>query len=960
MLPFLKEVAINLTDRYGDNLKDIAIIFNNKRPEVYMKQYFVEILKKPIWSPSFFTIQDFFKQASPSVEIDKISQIVHLHECYTHLLLPSNQEPLSIDRFFPIAETILSDFAQIDYELIDPSAIYQEIHNLAEIEKQFQFLTAEQVAFLESFWKSFSQYGQERIREKFIQLWKIMPQLYTDFKHTLKKQGLSTTADMYREAAINTHLDAVLTGPYKRLAFVGFNALNRAEGTLFKRWQEQGKALFYFDADQYYVKDKLQEAGLFIRKNIEQWHLENVFGTFPDTLQHKADKITVFEASGFTAQAKVLHTLLAGKKDETPVAVLLADENLLIPTLQSIPETQLTNITMGFPINQSPIFGIIDIWLKIQANYHTTNSYTIPYKDLERYLAHPLTRISTADKNEIQQIIKDNNYLDAPYTVIRHYEEIEVFFKREKHPAPLIKALEAILKRIFNYRKDQDKLTLIEASLFTAALQELNHLYDGFQTHDSLQQAALPFIISLLRKHLNNINAAIEGDPLKGIQIMGMLESRNLDFKEIYILGVNDGILPKRSFGNTFIPDAIRRAYGLPVLENQEALSAYLFYRLLQRSEQITIVYNNQVDENSTGEISRFVKQLAFESNFSFTYLKQQQETKTSKLPLPLSISKTGKVAETLAKYMAGELKISATALTNYIQSPLLFFFKNIAKIREPDQLIEDFQVNKIGSVLHEVMQWFYEDLKLINPTITANRIREKLIELPKLCLLALSDTFYKNKTYLTLEKTNSIEKIILQIVEDYARIILHVDIDSCPFNIIELENNEDYVVDFQITVNGQEKTVKIQGIIDRIDEKEGKIRIVDYKTGGDALEYMKNNDEIFNASDPKFNKALIQTLFYTYIYEQKNGIQDVEPHLYTVRRLNNEGSFFHSDKQALVGDKLKELKVVFRSKLRETLEELFNKDIPFMHNPSVILSYNELYEEFFRSSSSDHEAIES
>ncbi|QNL51126.1 PD-(D/E)XK nuclease family protein [Olivibacter sp. SDN3] len=956
MLPFLKEVATDLVNRYGDSLKDIAIIFNNKRPEVYMKQYFVEIVKKPIWSPSFFTIQDFFKQASIAIEIDKIGQIAHLHECYTRLLLTNDQEPLSIDRFFPIAETILSDFAQIDYELIDPSAIYQEIHDLAAIEKQFQFLTKEQIAFLEAFWKSFSQYGQEQIREKFIALWKMMPQLYTDFKHTLEKLGKSTTSAMYREAAINTRTDSMLTGPYKQLVFVGFNALNRAEGTLFKRWQEQGKALFYFDADQYYLEDKMQEAGLFIRKNIEQWRLENALGPFPDTLRRKTDRITVFEASGFTAQAKILHTLLAKKKKETPIAVLLADENLLIPTLQSIPETLLTNITMGFPINQSPIFGLVEIWLRIQTNYYTTNTYTIPYKDLESYLAHPLINTLPSEKKEIQQTIKDNNYLDVPYAALAHYNEINVFFKREKHAIPLITALEVILKRIFNYRKDHGNLTLIEASLFTTALQELNHLYDGLHVYSSLQQAALPFTISLVRKHLYNINAAIEGDPLKGVQIMGMLESRNLDFKEIYILGANDGILPKKSFGNTFIPDAIRRAYGLPVLENQEALSAYLFYRLLQRSEQITIVYNNQVDENSTGEVSRFIKQLAFESNFSFSQLKQQQETNISKLPLPLHITKTGKVAETLDNYLTVDpLKISATALTNYIQSPLLFFFKNIAKIKEPDQLMDDFQVNKIGSVLHEVMQWFYEDLKSTNATITANRIHEKCSELPTLCLQALSNTFYKNKTYLSLEKTTSIEKIILQIVEDYARIILNIDIGTCPFNIIELENNEDYVIDFLITVNGQEKLVKLQGIIDRIDEKDGKIRIVDYKTGGDVLEYTKNNDELFNASNPKFNKALIQTLFYTYIYEQKKGIEDVEPHLYAVRRLNNEGSFFHSDNQALVGDRLKEIKAVFLSKLRETLEELFNKEIPFMHNPSVILPYNELYEEFFRSSSSDH-----
>ena len=281
MIPFLKDVAADLVRKYGDSLKDLAIIFNNKRPEIYMKKYLAEILKKPSWSPSFYTIQDFFKQGNIEVEADKISQVVLLHECYTELLHERKKEPLSIDRFFPIAETILSDFSQIDYELVDPEAIFHDVHDLAQIEKQFQFLTEEQVSFLETFWKSFSQYGQEQIREKFIQLWKIMPLLYTRFKDTLEKQGKTTTASMYRKAALAQNNDTQLE-PFKQLIFVGFNALNKAEGILFKKWQDTGKALFYFDADQYYVQDKLQEAGLFIRKNLYQFHLKNAFGDFPD------------------------------------------------------------------------------------------------------------------------------------------------------------------------------------------------------------------------------------------------------------------------------------------------------------------------------------------------------------------------------------------------------------------------------------------------------------------------------------------------------------------------------------------------------------------------------------------------------------------------------------------------------------------------------------------------------
>lgn len=961
MLPFLKEVASDLIEKYGDNLKDIAIIFNNKRPEVYMKKYFAEILKKPIWSPSFFTIQDFFKQDNAEIEADKISQVVLLHECYTTLLQEQKQEPLNIDRFFPIAETILNDFSQIDYELVDPEALFQDIRDLAEIEKQFQFLTEDQITFLENFWKSFNQYGQEQIREKFIQLWHIMPRLYTNFKNKLEKQGKTTTASMYKKAAFSQQVNTQITDPFKQLAFVGFNALNKAEGVLFKKWQDTGKALFYFDADQYYVQDKLQEAGFFIRKNLHQFHLKNAFGNFPDELKTKTNRINIIEASGFTAQAKILDSLLYDKDSNDPTAILLADENLLVPILQSIPKELENNITMGFPLNQSPIYGIIDIWLKVQESYLNTKNALISYKEIESYLAHPFINVSTVNKKSIQQKIKDNNFIQVPYSELEGYGEITSFFRKSNDPLSMIKDLETLLKNIFWQRREHEQLTLIEASILAKVFQELNSLHDSICLYQSLQNAGLKFIISLIRKHFFTINAAIEGDPLRGTQIMGLLESRNLDFQKVYLLGANDGILPKRNFNHTFIPDAIRRAYGLPVLENQEALSAYLFYRLLHRTEQLTIIYNNQVDDTSTGEITRFVKQLAFESNFNFTVLKQQQETKTTKLPLPLTIEKRGRVADILGMYLNNNKKIiSATALTNYLQSPLLFFLKNIAQIKEPELLIEDFQVNKIGSILHEVMQWFYEELKDENANITAERIQGKLNELPSLCLKALSKTFYNDKAFLKLENTNSMEKIILQIVEDYVHIILKEDMVTAPFKIIELENNQDYIIDFPIVINGKEETIQLQGIIDRIDEKGGKIRIVDYKTGSDTLEYAKNIENLFDATDSKFNKALIQTLFYTYIYEQRRDKAGVEPHLYSVRKLKEEGSLFYNDKQVLEGDKLQALKEVFVTKLKVILEEIFNTTIPFKHNEGVILPYIERYEEFFRTSSSAITELES
>lgn len=954
MRPFLQQVAADLLSRFGDDLKDVAVVLTNKRPIVFLRKHLADLAAKPLWSPSFFTIQEFFRQSADVPEASPLAQFFILHRVHSSMLRAEGRPEETPDEFYPLAETILSDFAQLDYELVPPEEVYAELRDIALLQQRFPHLSADQQRFMRRFWESFSVGKQTAIQQKFLQLWGRLPMLYQRFKTELRELKLTTTADSYRNLAEGRAAHPDFISVYKQVAFVGFNALNRCEVKLFTQWQDMGTALFYFDADSYYLEDDLQEAGLFLRRNINHYGLRNALGEFPATLGSKTDNIELIAASGKVAQAKLLSTLLerrpADREPPTNTAIILADESLLVPVLQSLPDGIDFNVTMGYPLAQSTLFGYLDGWLGIQQQLAANGGRSVHHLDVEAILAHPLSGISMKERDNLQSIINANEWLEVPVSQLslRSGSYPEFFTPRSGNEA-VLQALHTLLDGVLGYRQHINSLRHIEAVLILAVKKALNLLQEGLAQYPEL---SMPFLCSLVRKSLQGISAPIEGEPLKGVQIMGLLESRCLDFDEVYLIGSNEGKLPSITVAPTFIPDAIRRAYGLPVLENQDALSAYLFYRLLQHPRHIAVVYNAVVDDSNSGEVSRFIRQLAFESRFTFQHRNQQQPIKTIPPPPSISPSKTGMVWEKLSRYLddsdPARPKLSASALTTYLQSPLLFFLKYLAGIKEPPKLTEEFEMNRLGTVVHRVMQNVYEQLKAADDTITQQRIQQKTKMLPQICLAALSEELYGEPG--KIQTPNSMQRILLKVAEEYAAVFLHYDAMSvAPLRIVELENERDYSVAFPITVGGEQRTVVLYGIIDRVDEVNGKTRIVDYKTGRDEVKF-HGLDTLFAPSSAKSNKAMIQTLFYTYIYERVTGKREVEPNLYIARKLRKEGPLFYMGgrgKYVVTGVELENIKTQFIDFLRRTLEELFDRDIPFTNNPNAVYYPGDPYREF-------------
>jgi len=934
---FLQSLATSLLHRFGNDLQHVAIVFNNKRPQLFLKKYLAEISGKPIWSPHFFTIQQFFAASTSKVCASQLKQFFVLLSEYNLLLVEEGKEQVSADVFYPLAEIIVSDFSQIDYYMANPEKVFNLIGSIAELEQQFPNFDQEQLEFMESFWASFSQQRQSDVQEKFIEMWHRMPKLYLNFHKRLADQNLVTSAKMYRNLAEGVDYDPDFLKEFKHVVFAGFNALNKAEEILFKEWQDQGICSFYFDADEHYFSDPIQEAGHFIRRNIQIVGLENQFKIEENRINDPQKEFTIIQAIGQVAQGKILTQILAdnaGKNEVDSKAIILADENLLLPVLQTVNDENL-NITMGYPFEQSAVFGLCDLWFKIQDEISSGDQKSIGYSHVLTYIFNPLIGVSESNRIRIyNQIINDKKAKFSLEELKKLDKTAEMAFIPFENPVQSIRNLGSFLLFI---SKNIAELRKLESLLIAEAVKTLNVFSDSFEElakNTSGTHLKATFVFKLLRRALSGLSVPFDGEPLLGLQVMGLLESRCLDFDELVVLGMNEGVLPKVSITPSFIPDNVRRAFGLPVLENQNSIFAYFFYRLLHCAKKITLVYNGVDGDTSPSEASRFIKQLEFETSCKFNYVLQQNQPIENAVNQEIIVEKKGLVLEKLNKYLQRNTKgqsgykISASGFNDYSICSLKFFYGKVAKLKKPEQLPDQIGANNVGTMLHDVMQQFY--LESVNKEVTSEYIKQRQKLLPSICKSVMA-AFLKFDPNLDKSQLSGLQQIILKVIEQYALKILEHDASIAPFVIKELEEKEKYAPLFSFELNGKEEQIRLFGIIDRIDSINGKIRIVDYKTGRDSVIF-KDFDSLFSDEVKNQNKALLQTLFYTLVYEKYNNVEGVEPHLYTVKDFSDGTLFYKKGKEGfdLKDEHLTDYKSKFELKLKEKLSELFDPLVPF------------------------------
>ncbi len=949
MKTFLQETGADILNRYGDKLEHIRMVLPNKRTGYFFRNTLAKLIEKTVWSPEIITIQKYINEITRIQKIDKTALIFLLYKSFKTVDETFNQP---FDTFYALGELILNDFNEVDSYLVDVKQIFTNIKDLHEIDQKYSHLTEEQIQIIRRYWINFSPEEMSKEKEKFIRLWNLLPAVYEHFTHQLLSENIAYEGLIYRQIAENLNQLPLLNNDTYTL-FIGFNALNAAQKKLFKHLKNAQKADFYWDTDTYYHLNPLQEAGDFLRVNFDLLNepKEKIAHNF--TLPGK--KINLFGVPGNVGQAKVIKHILKNYNDWEKITqnpdktvIVLTDEAMLFPVLHSLPDEIPTfNITMGFPLANSSLYSLIMYFLRIQQSMkRKTNGKPVFYhKDVLAFLNHPF--IYPAYTEIVEKIGKTVKKAQIAYInqdlLLESKEELFDFVftpvAGEKQASGLLTRLMNILFIVFNKLPKEKKGSVEEEFIYQTyvSIKRLQEVIEKYAQDIELTQDV---VFQILKQLLRGVRIPFESQSTDGMQIMGLIETRNIDFENVVLLNANEGILPNLNRAPSLISESMRHAFGLPVLKYQDAIFGYFFYRLLQRAKNINIVYNNLTGTSNAGELSRYVQQVRLESNIEFNEYQLSQKLETA-IKHPISIEKDEKVLSVLEKYFdttANKVKmLSPSAINTYLNCPLRFYFSYIAKIKEPDSVDEEFSPVDLGSIIHAVMENIYKDILEHNKsTLIRKSDLKKVYPQIEQYVVDAFKTYYNKSEYAEFEFTGNLS-VVKEVIIKYIKIILEVDEHYCPFDIEQLEENFAFRAEFPVIYNNKERNILLSGIIDRIDKKDGIYRIVDYKTGK-ADKLFKNYDELFDAKQSKRKKEIAQLFIYGILFKSKQEFKAkaVIPAIYDLRKMSKKDfdakiyMGIPSKKEEITSDNFNEHLEKFIPILKETISEIFNKDIPF------------------------------
>ncbi len=946
MQSFLEITATQLSHRFKGRMHRLAVVFPNRRQGVYFMHHLRQIIEVPAVLPELLTIEELVQRSSLLPVADPMVQVFALYEAFVQVSSSHGDSPDEIapfEVFYPLGETLVKDFRELDNYLADVGQVYKVLFDIETIDKLFDFLTEEQRDFLKSFWAGAS--NKSAVQEKFLKLWQRLPEVYNAFYKVLGNREQSTMGMAYRNLAAGKPSRPLFDAGWDHIAFVGMNALNKSEETFIKRWQEAGRASLWLDADAWYATEfepdePEQEAGLFIRRNLHRVGLKNEL-TLLDTIGKKQMTIDAVAAPGHLAQAKCVGEWLKnlpGKTDGMKTGILLADEELLLPVLQSLPEeVSGFNVTMGYPIKQSPVFSFVQLFFNIHHHLGKTRYRSLYHEQVTAWLNHPFCDWNWEESDKLRKKMVDEILLQVP---IKHLQKVSAMgnwlFMPLNGISDAFARLGRLLETAFTLPAVQRDSLL--TGLLSAAWQSVNQLapmYANLQPRPDLD-----FLGRMLQRQLGGLSVPFEGEPLQGIQVMGLLESRGLDFDHILLLGAGEGALPRIKPPDSYLPVNVRRAFGLPVSDHQDAIFAYVFYRLLHRCQSMTVVYNAQVTDNSTGEVSRFIQQVEHETSMVVKKIVPGFEVKPMAYP-PITIAKTPTLLARLSHYHqpGTTSSLSPSAINSWLHCRLQFYFRYVAGLKVPDQLEEGIDAAGFGSIVHKLMELLYKAVveRQGHSMITDESIAWMMGALPDWIDPAFRQGWRDDKTVQPFTYTGEL-LVIKEVVKQYAESFLNIDASLAPFELHELEVK--FQEPFGIEINGDPKRILLGGVIDRVDEKDGVFRMVDYKTGADKLVF-STTAGLFERDGGKQNKAALQTLMYSWMFGSKYPDRDrFVPALIPIRGLKGEiGEVYFEEKNGrglLTPEMLPEVLEEFKALLKPLVEEIFDVWVPFSQTEDV------------------------
>ena len=861
MTPFLQLVAQDLLKRFDNDLSNVVVIFPNKRAQLFLNDHLYEAVNRPLWLPRYLSIDELFQSFSPYSPLDTIRAVCRLYEVY----VKHTGSTETLDFFYGWGERIMSDLNDIDSHLADAHRLFVNASDISKIESS-EYLTPEQEEEIKQFFGSWSLKHNSEIKQKFLLLWSAMPAIYDEFRARLFAEGLAYEGALQRSVIESLQADSShITDGHTTYVFVGLNALSKAEESLLQAIQQAGKAVFYWDYDHYYTTHDThsqREAGAFLKKNLAKFPNALPPEHFDNLISH--DKEITFAASPTdSAQIRYVSTWLDHHKttNERDTAIVLCNESMLHPTLHNIPPSVETiNVTKGFPLSH-------------------TYACTFATKLLDSTSCNSKEELLTSVISEVEREAKAATAQESDDIFVQMNNE--AFFR---------------LYTILNIFR-----TMLDSELSQISTSTLRRLIVQV-----ISTATIPF----------------HGEPAVGIQIMGMLETRNLDFKNILLLGCNEGTLPKAGTNNSFIPYFIRRAFGLLNSEEHAAVSAFYFYRLLQRADHITIAYNNNTDGLNKGEMSRFMLQLLADTSLPISAIELEKSVSTPVIPAS-SIVKTDEMLEKI-------MRLSPSALNTYLTCPLKFYYRYICKIDTPDIRTEVIEPNIFGNIFHKSVQYIYERMSGKDHTtpITPESIDE-----------ILNAEYYIIEVIRKVFAEESVPHniVVEQVMLRYITQLLERDKQFTPIKITSLENK--YYADFTIKANGREYTIKVGGVIDRLDttphpDQPGTTlnRVVDYKTGGNPCEY--TDCETLVSPGDKRPGYIFQTFVYSLVLH-KSGYQNIAPALFYVHKSAGQSYTPHIPIKSSKAPKeyiydFAPYSTEFETSLLSLLAEIFDKSKPF------------------------------
>jgi CRISPR/Cas system-associated exonuclease Cas4 (RecB family) len=914
-----------------------TLVFPNRRAALYFRKHLSSLLRKPSFAPRLITIEDFIGQFSSFIVPDKLALIHRLHKTYQDVVKTEE----SFDQFYFWGEMLLRDFEEVDKYMINATQLFKDLSQQKEIDSSFDFLTPEQLEFLKTFWDHFDE-NPSNNKKRFLHVWRQLPEVYSLFRDNLSADNYAYEGMLHRYVA-----EGLKNGNIKpdyaevKLHFAGFNALTKTEEEIISFFVREYNAEVHWDHDAYYVNNNTQEAGMFFREYQEHPVLGKTFSSdIPSNFKAKKT-VEVLGAAQNVGQAKLMsqvlqdHLLKGMIPEET--LIVLPDEKLMLPVLHGISASVETlNVTMGFPLSSTPLFNLIELLIELQINKRIDE---FNHRQILAIIGHPYVVSADAkSSNEKRKDINKHNRVYVPASWLQTDCVLHQLIFRPLHASgnlTITQYLREIVMHIGALENiaDFDKEYCFHFVKFINRIEEiLDQRFFTIPTDGISQTVERDIFKSFLRLFRQLVRAQkipFTGEPLKGLQVMGVLETRNLDFKNVFMLSLNEGALPSGSGKGSYIPHNIRKAYSMPTQQHQDSMYAYLFYRVMQRAENVFLFYNSETDVLGQGEMSRYLQQLLYESGWEIKKKVLHNPVQPNAISI-VEVKKDEEVMRKLKMFLKGHPAgrgFYPTNLIDYLECRLRFYLRHVAGIREAAEVEEDLDARVLGSFVHKVMQYFYEGIQTKDGLIEIKNIDEQIKKIPQLIDRVFIETYR-----LDPEKPVSYDGqrlVVREVVIQFVDRILEKDKAYAPFHLEGIERGGlSYAV--PVSISNRKAGVLLKGIIDRIDRKENEVRVIDYKTGKDKVEIKGGLSSLFTQTG-ELNKAAFQTLYYALLYKTNYPYQrdSINAGLFNRNTLFGDEEFglkLNYERLKNVNSLLPE----FEDGLTHLLEELFNPEIPF------------------------------